>query len=456
MKLAANLATFICETRSIPRSTRDMVSRAVLDLLTAAIAGNQTKGAVLARKAAAVTWGSGPANVWLSDNKLPVAGAAFANASAASMLDLDDGHRAAAGHPGAAIVPAVLAEADARSYSGEELITAIALGYEIAVRLSAARDLSAVDTLVTGRWCAQGVAAAIGWLRGLSIEQMTQTVSIAATCAPNLTPVAYSDDMGNHVKEGIPWATATGIASVDLASMGSTGPTDFLDNPDLFDADALLSGLGDSWMIEGIYFKPYSCCRWAHAAMDATLSLLSEHRIAPQDIERISIKTFCRALQLDNDVAPQNLEAAQYSVPFCVALVAIHGLAAFLPLTERFLGDESVLDLSAKVDLRVDPRLDSMFSAAVPADVLIQTKSNSHSREVLDPKGEPSNPMSHSELLQKFDAATSRALSAEQARAFKAAIDEFSKYDAKPLQQLLSQSLEHDDTCFRLQSGQRN
>ncbi len=442
MKLAANLATFICETRFTHGSTSDLVSRAMLDLMTAAIAGNQTKGAVLARKASTATWGSGPASVWLSDQKLPVAGAAFVNASAASMLDLDDGHRAAAGHPGAAIIPAVLAEADAGSYSGEELITAIALGYEIAVRLSAARDLSAVDTLVSGRWCAQGVAAAIGWLRRLSFEQMTQALSIAATCAPNLAPVAYSNDMGNHVKEGIPWATATGVASVDLASVGSTGPTDFLDNAEIYDADVLLNGLGETWMIEGIYFKPYSCCRWAHAAMDATQSLLSEHRIAPQDIERISIKTFRRALQLDNDVAPQNLEAAQYSVPFCVGLVAFHGPTAFLPLTERFLGDERVLDLSAKVDLRIDPRLESMFSAAAPADVLIQTKSSSYSREVVDPKGEPSNPMSHFELLQKFDAATSHTLSVEQATAFKSAIDAFSKFNAKPLQLLLSQPVE--------------
>jgi 2-methylcitrate dehydratase PrpD len=418
-----------------------MAGHVVLDLMTAAIAGTQTKGAVTGKKAAGAIWGSGSSNVWFSNQRLPVAGAAFVNSTTASMLDLDDGHRAAAGHPAAAIIPAVFAEADCREYSGEQLIIAIALGYEIAVRISAARDLSSVDTLVSGRWCAQGVAAAIGWLPGLSVEQMTQALSIAAACAPNLAAIAYSKDMGNHVKEGIPWATATGVASVELAAAGSTGPSDFLDNPDVFDSFTLTSNLGKSWMIEGVYFKPYSCCRWSHAAMDVTRAICSKHSLTPQDISQISIRTFSRALQLNNDVAPQNLEAAQYSIPFCVALAAVHGQSAFLPLTEASLNDSDVLELSKKVDLQVDPALDAMFSAAVPAEVVVTTMKGQFTDRLLTPKGEPSNPMSHSDLLKKFDIATANVIDPTKSREFKAALVDFSNLDPKRLGELLSMPL---------------
>ena len=77
-------------------------------------------------------------------------------------LDLDDGHRQAGGHPGAAIVPAVLAAATAADANGRDVVAALCAGYEVAVRVAGARNFSRLDTLSTGRWCAYGVAAAAG------------------------------------------------------------------------------------------------------------------------------------------------------------------------------------------------------------------------------------------------------------------------------------------------------
>lgn len=444
MNLAREIAELVAGTTSIPNSTRNMVRHAILDLMTAAIAGFSTDGARISKRAAFATWGKGRKSCWFSDDKLPVAGAAFVNSAMASILDLDDGHRAAAGHPGASIIPAVFADADIHRHDTGHLATAITIGYEVAVRSSAARNLGDVDTLVSGRWVAQGVAAAIGWLRELDASVIAQAIAIAATHAPNLNAVAYSNEMGNHVKEGIPWATACGFAAVDLAEAGFTGPTDCFDNAHLFDRNTLISAFGDRWAIEGVYFKPYSCCRWAHAAIDACLELQASHDIVPASITRIEVRTFSRALQLNNDVRPSSLEAAQYSIPFCLALAAVRGPSALLPLAGQSLKDSDVLDLSAKISLAADGELTAMFSKAVPAEIEITTDHQTFVRRVMSPKGESSNPMDWNDLIAKFDVTTNGLVSSKRAHEIQHAANGFFVTKTATALSALTDPLEHD------------
>src|SRR5262245_60224782 len=113
MTVAYTLAAFARETLRLPPNTRSAALRAVFALGAPTIAGRRTAGAVAALKAAPAAWGPGPAACWFSDLRLSAPGAAFVNAASASMLDLDDGHRAASGHPGAAVIPAVMATAEA-------------------------------------------------------------------------------------------------------------------------------------------------------------------------------------------------------------------------------------------------------------------------------------------------------------------------------------------------------
>lgn len=411
MTLARQLAEFVNDAKAIPASTRAMAVSTVFDLIIAAIVGVGSPGGRAALQAARASWGEGAAQCWFSSTRLSAPGAAFANSAIASMLDLDDGHRAAAGHPGASVIPAVLATVQAGDADAERILVAIALGYEIGVRISASRELSTLDTLASGPWCGQGAAAAAAWLRGLSAPEIAEAIAIAGTSAPNLKAAAYSRVMGNHVKEGIPWATATGMAAVELAASGFTGPLDLFDNGDLYDAARLTRGLGEAWLIDDIYFKPYSCCRWAHAAIDAVLELQAGGGVSAGAIEAIDIHTFARALQLNNDVDPITLEAAQYSIPFCVALAALRGADALLPLRQESLGDPVVVALARRVRLRVDPSFDRMFSAAVPARVEIATPAGCFVHTVMAPKGEATNPMTWPALKTKFDTATRRLVS---------------------------------------------
>ena len=439
MTIAEEIAKRLSGVERIENTARDRAIDAVFDLTIAAIAGFESLGGRAARRAAPAIWGDGPASCWFTAGKLTVPGAAFMNSAIASMLDLDDGHRAASGHPGASIIPAVLAAAESRTESADRSLTAIVLGYEIAIRIAAARDFSKLDTLVSGPWCGQGAAAAVAWLQQLSPTQTAQAIAIAGSSAPNLGAIACSRIMGNHVKEGIPWATVTGLAAVELAASGFTGPTDLLDNVAIYDSDKLLQGFGANWLIESIYFKPYSCCRWAHAAIEALLQIMAAESISPDMIMSIQVYTFSWALRLNNETKPKTLESAQYSVPYCLALAAVRGSDALLPMRESALGDPAVEDLAARVGLKVDPQFEVQFPESVPARIEIRTRTGHHSHTVLAPKGEPTNAMSRGDLEDKFSIAVGDLVTPRFAETLFQAFGALDGGDLKPLVRTLGQ-----------------
>jgi len=399
------LATLVAgfDPGQLTDAAKAAVRRAILDLLGAAAAGAGTAAARAAREVAAGLHAAGPASVWFGGARLVPAGAAFANASAASALDLDDGHRAAGGHPGASVIPAALAVGQAVNASADELMAAIVLGYEVAVRVAAARDVAKLDTLSTGRWCGYGAAAVAAYLSRFDAATTAEALAIAGVVAPGLSAAGYSRRMGNSVKEGIPWAAAQGLAAAELAARGYTGPIDILDHPDYFDAATVRRGF-DGWAVERIYFKPYACCRWIHAALDAVFAAREDAGGAVQEIDGIEVETFERALRLGNEVAPTTLEGAQYSVPFCVALGALAGPAALLPMRAGDLHRADVRALAARVRMRVAPDLDRRFPNQVPARVLVRAGNRIVEREVAIPLGDPDNPMSDAQLLEKFTA----------------------------------------------------
>jgi 2-methylcitrate dehydratase PrpD len=445
MTIARKLATFIRESAAVPAPVLDHAKLAVLDLTTAALAGARTEVARTSLRSARQLWKEGAAPVWFSGDRLNAAGAALANAAGASALDLDDGHRAAAGHPGAAIIPAVFATAAVHRCKPEKILPAIALGYEVAVRAAAARDFPSLTTLVSGPWVGYGVVAAASYLRDLPPATIEQALAIAGATAPNLSAIAYSKVMGNHIKEGIPWAAASALAAVDFAAEGFTGPTDLLDNDALYDRKILLEGLGeglgDGWAIRGIYFKPYGCCRWAHASIDAVLALQAEFGFAGDAVEAIEIETFAWALRLNNEIAPKTQESAQYSLPFCVALALVRGADALIEIGAADLRDRAALALAGKVRLKIDPGYDAMFPQRVPSRVRIRTGDGTLAKEILAPLGEPTNPMDWARLRQKFCSVAATRLSPERTETFLAAFEELSGGETTALMKALARPL---------------
>jgi 2-methylcitrate dehydratase PrpD len=397
-----HVSRLVCalRTEDIPDPALDQAAWCVLDLLGAAMAGFGQKSARSARGFAHQFFPSGPAGVWFTSSCLSPMGATFCNAVAGSALDLDDGHRAAGGHPGAALVPSALAVAQSLNSNGRDVLAALVIGYEVAVRAAAARNPATMDTFSTGRWCGFGAAAIRCWLEGRGPEVLSQALAISGIHAPLQSASAYSG-FGHHTKEGIPWGTFTGMAAVDLAAQGFAGPLDIWDHPSYYRQQSITDGFGEDWTILRTYFKPYACCRWLHAALDAWQTLVGQG-LSTSEVERVDVFTFNRAINLKNHPDPTSLEQAQFSLPFCLAVVAVEGPNALLPMSADLLGRPQLSAFARKVSLHHDPAIEAEFPARAGARLVVHTARGAFSKQVQHPRGDPANPLSTEELISKF------------------------------------------------------
>jgi 2-methylcitrate dehydratase PrpD len=392
----------VCALRpkEIPDAALDQAAWCVLDLLGSAMAGCGQTSARSARTFARRFFPTGPAGVWFTRERLSPIGAAFCNSVASSALDIDDGHRAAGGHPGASLIPTALAVAQSLNSSGRELLAGVVIGYEVAVRAAAARNPATMDTFSTGRWCGFGAAAIRCWLENRGPKVLAHALAISGIHAPLQSASAYSR-LGHHTKEGIPWGTLTGLAAADLAAQGFVGPLDIWDHPDYYRRQAITGGFGEDWAILGTYFKRYACCRWLHAALDAWQALVGQG-LSPGEVDRVDVFTFNRAIHLNNHPDPASLEQAQFSLPFCLAAVAVEGPHVLLPMSVDLLGRSDLAAFARKVRLHPDSAREADFPARAGARLVVETTRGTFCKEVLHPWGDPANPLSPGELTSKF------------------------------------------------------
>ncbi|MER8874674.1 MmgE/PrpD family protein [Mesorhizobium sp. M0814] len=383
---------------ALPAATRRTISLLMLDLIGATAAGLRSPLANAARKSALEAYGEGPISIWLTDNSSSVVGAAMANSAAASALDIDDGHRGAGGHAGAGVIPAALAVAQAVGASDSETMVAIALGYEIALRVASSRPVETIDTYASGRWAGYGAAAAACRLLGVSATETAHALAITGSEGPIVFLTASSKFDGNTIKEGIPPAVVAGVTAAYRARAAATGPLGLLDDNDRFTRQLLTGNLGSSWEIEKCYLKPYACCRYIHAAIDAILAM----RRDGEELRKLRIETFPQAMRLANERAPSTLEGGQYSFYFSCAVAALYGREALQPFQTERLADARVLDLAARIDLEPSPDFASAFPVGTPARVVIDQGIGPEEMIVLHPLGDVANPLSTDQVVEKF------------------------------------------------------
>lgn len=379
--------------------------RCILDLVGAAAAGIAEPGPAAVRVVARETFGAGVVPIWFSGQSSSVIGAAFANSATASALDLDDGHRLARGHPGAAVIPTAFAVSHETGATLESLLNAIVIGYEVGITVGAAR----ITYGNTGTWSPYAVVAAAAALRGTSRAKLEHALAIAGESAPNQlfasAPAQTPAPEGSDVKEGIPWSVVTGLVALDLAEAGHTGPRNILDSALHYRFPDDLS-LGSAAHISSAYFKLYACCRHVHAPLDALLHLIDKHGIDWRSIDSIEVETYSGALRISNKARPTSLVDVQYSIPYCLALAAIVGPQALLPLSAEALDNEDVAALARRTRLSLNASFDARFPAETLARVAIISAGRRFVSDVTAPKGEATNPLSWEELEAKFCAAT--------------------------------------------------
>lgn len=399
-----NAAKFI-ENLNFKDLEEEVIERAkicLLDFIGAVLGGANTKTGKIALKFADIFPGNEQVTLWPTGAKTSLLNTAFIHGTVGSALNIDDGHRMAAGHPGSVVIPAACAVAEWIKSSGRELIEALVCGYEVAIRSG---DLHRNDSSPfaqfpgSGRWGSIGAAAAVARLLHLDYEEIIQAMAIGETFAP-ISPIIDDLKIGfmpmTQYCSG--WGALVGVSSAFLAKEGFTGITSTIDF-----SKSSLPAFGESFEIKNVYFKPYPSCRWTHPAIEGVLELINKNKeINKVNIDKITIKLFSIGSHL-GEKRPRSMESAQYSLPFVLGAVINYGNLVSEHFSEESLKDPEILRIADKVELIYSPELDSFFPRSIPSEIEIKTISGkSYSIMITTPKGDVSNPMSHEDLLNKF------------------------------------------------------
>ncbi len=423
-------ARFCLETRyeALPEAVIQQAKMLLLDLLGVALAGYGLMEFPRMLAAYLEELGGRPeATIFQTHGRFPAVHAAMANAACAHALDMDDGHRFAASHPGTVVIPAALAAAEMAEASTRDLLTGIVAGYEVMIRLSMAINPSSLNRgfHTTGIAGVFGAAAAAARILGLSQEDTAGSLGLAGLQASGLLQVNH-DVQGAKVKPLNPArAASSGILSALLARRGARGPVQILEGEDGLlravaddvKADLLTQGLGEHYEILRTYLKLHAACRHAHAPLDAAVAAMRQVPGGVSDIQAALVETYSAAVRLAGIPHATTPSAGKFSIPFSVALALYRGSAAAADFNETTVADSAIQELASRAKVRVSPEWERLYPHKRGATVTLITRGGgSHVVSVELAKGEPENPATWEEIMHKFRANARVVLSEEGCR----------------------------------------
>ncbi len=408
------------EYKDLTPSAIKKAKECVIDCLSCIYAGIPFDSTKIVREFALKNYADGKCTVIGNNEKLVPSGACFINSIAGHGPELDDTSSEAVLHVGVIVIPAALAIAEELGLGGAEFLKAMIIGYDLQIKAGKAANpqthlARGFHPTATCGMFASAITAAI--LMDLSVEQTANALGIAGSfVAGNLE--CYGDgSLTKRIQPGI--ASSSGVTAATLAARGYTGPKGIFEGPRGFfhaycdqprEEELIKNGYFE---IEGISFKPHACCRFNQTPIDAILDNCVKNSIHYEDIKTVVLELTKTGYDIVGQPAevklnPKNAVDAQFSAPFSIAIACIEGKAFLDEYSEESIKRNDVKNLMKKIQVRHAPDLDQYFPEAWPARVTITTNSGAiQTTEVQYARGDPQNPLSSKDLLQKFNTLTS-------------------------------------------------
>lgn len=420
--------------------------RALLDWHGALIAGSDTVVAEKLRNGYREELGVGDCSIAGSSKKTFARAAAFMNGTISHIAEFDDIFRDGAYHPACPTISAAFALAESQDKSLHDLLAAIIVGYEVSTRISKVIQPSHYQYFhTTGTVGVFGAAAACAHLLRLNATQACDAMATAGTFASGLQQAFRSDSMTKPMHPG--HAAEVGLNAALLAQAGMTGTPDLLEGDSGFGAalcenprwDLLFRDLGKGLNIEQMTFKNHGCCGHNFPAIDAVSHLLNTHNIDANDIKHIRVGGYKPTVQVCHYVHPKSPFEAKFSLTYTVAARIILGRVrekAFLPSA---LSNPEIYAMEEKVMLFIDPECASHFPAHRSAKVEIEMADGTvYAHHQLTRHGDPDEPLTDQELVDKFHELVGPRVGFEQAQALASKVLESPDMKARKVAELWS------------------
>jgi 2-methylcitrate dehydratase PrpD len=416
-RVADALATFIAGSRTavFPEATRDLARQHILDTLASIVACRDLDPAVVARKFAIAQSGSNARNaatILGTKERAGLSDAVFASAMTAHAAEINDFIPSAFVQPGPAIVSASLALAETRGGSGDAIVRAVIVGYELAGRIPKALGLANLRNAGIanhGVGPVFGTAAASASMMGLAPERIGDVLTFSAQQASGSWQWLMDVE---HIEKAFVFAgmgARNGLQAALMVEAGFRGVRDSFDHPEGWlragafakgDANVayLIERLGERSELVETAFKRYPVGGPTQPAVQGLLQLLP--KLDRRNVQSVRIEMPGR-WQAFRDAAMPALNLRYLS-----SIILIDGKLDFVSAQslQRMASDENAKALMHKVTIAHDPAQEAKpgqprtESARV---IVVENSGQKHEIYVPYVVGFPSHPMSREDVESK-------------------------------------------------------
>ena len=318
--LTAGLVDLI-RTKPVTKADLEFMALITLDGIANMLAGRRTEpGEILCR------WGEGRAG---DAGRL-----ALVMGGCMHILEVDDLHRGSVSHPGAAVIPAVLALAEKTGATGEDFLRAVLFGFEAVCRVGMSVGKAHYKVWHNTATCGPfGSAMASATMLGLDDAAAVHALGNAGTQSAGLWEFLNTGAMSKHLHAGR--AAEAGLVAAELAQAGFTGPPAILEGPQGFyagacpdpDPDAVLRRPDAPWQVHAVSIKPWPSCRHTHPVIDAALALSG--RLEAGSVADVEALTYQAAVDVCDRAEPNSPYEGKFSLQHCVAVALADGKVTF-------------------------------------------------------------------------------------------------------------------------------
>jgi 2-methylcitrate dehydratase len=428
MTLVEQLAGRIAGLRyqDLPPAVVDQAKKLIVDTIGCALGGAASAPARIAREMAASVTSREPATVMVGGERTSPDLAAFANGVMIRFLDYNDGYTSTgeSGHPSDSIAAALAAGEIMRS-SGQDLITATVLAYEVFCRICDQVDLKPLgfDHVTVGAMASAAAAA-----RLLRLPEASIAEALNLTVAANVA--LYQTRIGRvSMWKGCAYANASrnAVFAAMLAARGMSGPSPIFEGVGGYfkavtRAPFALSAWGGGdhpYKILECSIKRFPLGQYSQTVVEAALAA-REKINSIDDIAEVRIETVDAAVRLmagDPDKwEPATRETADHSMPYTVAVALARGAVDERHFDEACLNDPMLRALARRVKVAVSDEANRMMPEAMHCVLTVVMRGGASHREVVDyHRGHWRNPMSRQEVEAKFRRLSAGALGTVQA-----------------------------------------
>lgn len=333
----------------VPAAIRHEAKRILLDTLGCLVGGRASEIAPISDRLALLLGGSVGADgsTLVGCGPTGILSAVYGNARMANALDFDETFPVGT-HFASGAVAAALALGESEKASGEAVLRAVIVGYELGARVAdyIGSVVQVDDGKVTGFAQVWGVAApvvlaamgAAAAIAGLDAEQFATAIGLAVTNAPLPAGALWSSavDLPNCKYCDAGWCAVAGVFAVLSVKAGVTCSRTALDGAaglarmcgvETFDEGSLVRDLGNRWLVADVTYKLWPTCRFTHYALSALQRILTEEQLAPEDIREIIVKTGPLAASARfTKPLPVTFSSRSFSYPHMVAMM-VRGIA---------------------------------------------------------------------------------------------------------------------------------